>query len=39
MMRRDSEEMPREGSALGLYIKEIMNQCGLVEHTMWLLLK
>jgi len=39
MMRWDSEEMPREGSGLGLHIKEIVNQYGLVEHTIWLLLK
>jgi hypothetical protein len=39
LMRWDSEDMPKEGSGLGLHIKEIMNHYGLVEHTFWLSLK
>jgi len=39
LLRWESADMPREGSGLGLHIKEIMNQYGLVEHTIWRLLK
>jgi hypothetical protein len=39
LMKWDSKDILQEGSALGLKIKEMMHQYGLVDHRFWLSIK